>query len=320
MKSLVLKNSSYEHLEKAFGEWLDILGYCPQSVDHMPTIIREFLHYLEQQNCHQITQLKQIHYKAYFNHISSRGNQRRGGALSNNYVNKHIQAIEKFLEFLHHKGVQEIPASGIRQLKTQRAAISILSTEEIQELYKLTEQQSNTSTSEPDYKREAISARDRVILTVFYSCGLRRNEGANLLLNNINFDTRLLHVRKGKNYKERFVPFSKTNAKYLEEYIYDHRPNLVKSKQESSLFIAHNSGKKMTGGALYIRLKLLLQRSENTALQEKNIGLHSLRHSIATHLLQAGMELHKIQKFLGHSSLESTQIYTHLIKQENEHI
>jgi integrase/recombinase XerD len=63
MKNLILKNSSYEHLEKAFAEWLDILGYCPQSVDHMPTITREFFHFLESKNINQITALQQKHYK-----------------------------------------------------------------------------------------------------------------------------------------------------------------------------------------------------------------------------------------------------------------
>ena len=163
------------------------------------------------------------------------------------------------------------------------------------------------------------------MLTVYYSCGLRKNEGVHLELNDINLDTRILHVRKGKNYKERFVPLSKTSAQHLQDYIYDHRPVLLKEKTpgcrsssagtESRLFIGY-SGKPMQGQALYRRFKLLLLAVENPTLQQKELGLHSLRHSIATHLLQAGMTLQKIQRFLGHSSLESTQIYTHL-KEEN---
>jgi integrase/recombinase XerD len=124
-----------------------------------------------------------------------------------------------------------------------------------------------------------------------------------------------LHVKKGKNYKERFVPLNKTNAAYLQEWIYDYRSQIVKTKKEHRLFI-NIHGEPLTGGALYTRLKLLQQQSDNIALQQKNIGLHSLRHSIATHLLQAGMSLEKIAKFLGHNSLESTQIYTHLIESE----
>lgn len=313
MKFLVLKNSSYEHLEKAFAEWLDILGYCQMSTYNMPSIIREFLHFLEQQGCNQINGLRQEHYKSYFNYINSRGNQRRGGGLSNNYINKHIQALEKLYEFLVHKGVQNLPPITLRQLKLEKGNITVLTQEEIQQFYKATENENEY------YYQQAMNARDRAMLTVFYGCGLRRNEGVNLTIDDINFDTRIIHVRKGKNYKERFVPFSKTGANYLQEWIYDYRANLVKSQKEGALFIGR-IGNPMNGNSLYVRFKLLQQQIENPELQSKDIGLHTLRHSIATHLLQNGMELQKIQRFLGHSSLESTQIYTHLIEKENEQL
>lgn len=314
MKKLVLKNSSYQYLEKAFKEWLDVLGYCPESADHMPTIVREFLYHLEQNNINQITELTQKHYKHYFNYISSRPNLRRGGGLSNNYLNKHIQALEKFHEFLNHKGAQGIPPVSLRLLKLEKKDVTILTSEEIQELYNTTSKESET------IKQAALRSRDRVILTVFYACGLRRNEGVNVCVGDINFDTRILHVRKGKNYKERLVPFSNTSLHYLQEWVYDYRPLLAKSQKlgrskgrQDTLFIGIN-GTVMTGGSLYKRLKLLQLATDNPVLQKKDIGLHSLRHSIATHLLQNGMELQKIQRFLGHSSLESTQIYTHLIE------
>ena len=74
----------------------------------------------------------------------------------------------------------------------------------------------------------------------------------------------------------------------------------------------------MQGQSLFIRLKLLQQRSGNLNLLEKEIGLHTLRHSIATHLMAAGMRIESISKFLGHGSLESTQVYTHLAGLEEE--
>ena len=110
MKKLELKNPSYEYLEKAYREWLDILGYSAMSVYNLPHLVREFFHFLEQNGKSHITQLQTKDYQNYFHHISSRANQRRGGGLSNNYLNKHIQAIEKLIEFLNHKGTQNIPA------------------------------------------------------------------------------------------------------------------------------------------------------------------------------------------------------------------
>lgn len=306
MKKLVLKNPSYEYLEKAYREWLDILGYCKESTDHMPAIVREFLHYLERQGRTQINQLTPKDYKGYFNHISSRSNLRRGGGLSNNYLNKHIQSLEKFYEFLIHKGTQGVPPVTLRQLKLETRDITVLTEEEIKQLYKATGRGTAAN-----HFTEALGSRDRAMLTVFYGCGLRRNEGVHLTVDDINFDRRILHVRKGKNYKERFVPFNKNASKMLQEWIYDHRPGLVKSPKEGSLFIGR-VGNPMKGSSLYVRLKLLQLSTESIELQQKELGLHTLRHSIATHLLTNGMELQKIQRFLGHSSLESTQIYTHL--------
>lgn len=311
MKNLVLKNISYEHLEKAFAEWLDILGYCQMSTYNMPNIIREFLHFLETNNINQIKALQQNHYKEYFNYISSRSNQRRGGGLSNNYLNKHIQALEKFYEFLNHKGVQNLPPVTLKQLKLDKRNITVLTAEEIQQFYKATLRQTQGRL------KEIFNARDRAMLTIFYGCGLRRNEGVNLTIDDINFDTRIIHVRKGKNYKERLVPFSKTGSQYLQEWIYDFRILLTKNNKNASLFISY-TGKPMSGNSLYKRLKLLQLEIDNPELQNKEIGLHTLRHSIATHLLQNGMSLQKIQRFLGHSSLDSTQIYTHLLEKEDE--
>ncbi|MEQ9006631.1 MAG: tyrosine-type recombinase/integrase, partial [Ekhidna sp.] len=149
---------------------------------------------------------------------------------------------------------------------------------------------------------------------------LRRSEGVALDVVDVNFDRSVLHVRKGKNYKERFVPVSKTNLKYLSDYIYDHRPELLKGSKSDALFIGSNTIKRMQGQSLFVRLKRLQYYTGNVDLIEKEIGLHTLRHSIATHLLKAGMKLESISRFLGHGSLESTQIYTHItgIRQERE--
>jgi integrase/recombinase XerD len=310
MRSLTLQNSSYEYLEIAFKEWLSVLGYCEKSAYTMPAIVREFLHHLENKQCKHIKHLQHEHIKSYYQYIISRGNQRRGGGLSNNYVNKHLQAIQKFLEFLYQKGVEGLPAMSIKQLKLDKSEITILTPEEIQLLYKVTQREAETP------QQEAFQSRDRAILTIYYGCGLRRNEGVHLSINDINLDTRTIQVRKGKNYSQRLVPIGKVGVKYLQEYIYDYRPFLLKDKTEDALIISYR-GKSMTGGALYNRIKLLQLQSGDIDLQQKNITLHNLRHSIATHLLGAGMELKRISRFLGHSSLESTQIYTHLTGREN---
>lgn len=311
MLKLVLKNKHFAYLEKGFKEWLDVLGYSTGTIYTMPAIVREFLHYMEQQNVQNITQLQHQHIQKYYDHICTRPNQRRGGGLSNNYTNKHLEALTKFLEYLHHKGLHNLPSINIQREKIHHKEVEILSIEEIKNLFALCNRETNSE------REQYLQARDRALLVIYYSCGLRRNEGVNVSVDDINFDTRILHVKKGKNYKERFVPLNKTNAEYLKIWVYDYRSKTVKSGTEHRLFV-NFYGLPMISGTLYARLKLLQLQSEDTTLQQKTIGLHTLRHSIATHLLQAGMSLEKIAHFLGHSSLESTQIYTHIVEKINQ--
>lgn len=312
MKQLILQQVHYQYLEKSFAEWLDILGYAPSTVYMLPIHLREFFFYLEQQGINHLQQIEQEHIKSYYYQLKHRSNQRNGGALSNNTLNKHHQTLTKFSEYLSKHQQTPLPLTGTRRETTDTKAITILTTSEIKALYTATNHHPETGVR----KYEAIAARDRAMLTIFYSCGIRRNEGYHLNLTDINFDRKLVHIRKGKNYKERFIPFNKSNSQILQEYIYDHRPQFYASKSTDALFISVK-GQRMNAQSMAIRLKLLAYRSDEISLQQKNVTLHNLRHSIATHLLQAGMPLEKISKFLGHSSLESTQVYTHLMEKES---
>jgi len=317
MKKLILKNESFQYIEKSFREWLDILGYAESTVYNLPNHIRELLYYLEQNNINSITQLDNQIIKDHYNNVKLRSNDRKGGALSNGSLNKHLQALYKFTEYLRQSGRMLLPKLTIDWETDDTKHIETLTIKEIQQLYKATRlYPKNIKYTKPQYFFEAIALRDCAMLTVFYGCGLRRNEGYHLTLDDINFDKQILHVRKGKANKERLVPINKTNLKYLQDYIYDGRTLLLKDKRESALFI-NERGSQLTAQSMSIRLKILQQRTEDITLQEKNVRLHVLRHSIATHLLSNGMPLENISRFLGHNSLESTQVYTHLVNQED---
>jgi len=308
MKTLHLKSDHYQYLEKSFKEWLYVLGYAQGTIYNLPLHVRELFFYLEQNNINHITELDNELIKSHYNNLKLRSNIRRGGALSKASLNKHIQAFYKFTEYLRQSGRLLLPMLDLEWESDDTAEIEVLSQEEVQLLYKATfGYYLNT-------KLEVLGARDRAILTVFYGCGLRRNEGYHLDLSDIDLDRRILHVRKGKANKERFVPFNKTNAKYLQEYIYDSRTILNKDKTNNAFFISQKN-RRMKAQSMSIRLKLLQQRTEDIQLQQKTVRLHVMRHSIATHLLQNGMPLGKISRFLGHTSLESTQIYTHLVEE-----
>lgn len=311
MKNLSLNNPHFEFIERSFREWLDILGYSHHSIYNLPNHIRELLYYLEQNGIHHIKQLEVNHIREFYQQLKYRSNKRKSGGLSNAYLNKFLQALYKFADYLRQSGKILLPALCIDWEADDSEEITVLTTTEIKQLYKATENYNVGTELEP------FNARDRAMLTIFYGCGLRRNEGYHLNLTDINFDRRILRVRKGKNYKERLVPFNKTNAEYLQEYVYDWRPLIVTDKRNDAFFISQR-GTRMDTQSMSLRLKLLQQRTDDITLQQKNVRLHVLRHSIATHLLQNGMDLEKIARFLGHSSLESTQIYTHLIHTDEE--
>ena len=317
MKKLALSNESFRYLEKSFTEWLDVQGYAESTVYRLPPHVRELLHHLEQEGIRNIKELTTKQIETYYQKLKERSNQRRGGSLSSGHLNKHIQALRKFTEYLRKVGRLEIPEPRLENEETEHRII-FLTVDEINLLFKSTYQQPEKKPNTTDSVIEAIQARDRAMLAIFYGCGLRRNEGVCLDVGDINFDRSILHVRKGKNYKERFVPVSKTNLKYLTEYIYDHRPELLKGSKNEAIFISYQHNRRMQGQSLSIRLKILQHQTGDLDIQEKEIGLHTLRHSIATHLLQAGMKLESISRFLGHGSLESTQIYTHVAGVEQE--
>lgn len=318
MKSLPLKNPSYRFLEQSFKEWLDIQGFAASTVYNLPTHIRELLHYLEHQDINQITELEVKHIYAHYEKLKERSRINRGGGLSNGHLNKHIQALRKFTSYLRKVGRIQLPALKLDN-EEENYRVMFLTEREIQRLFEASYLPS------PDHKRknpeqqEAFKSRDRAMLAIYYGCGLRRNEGVQLNLSDVNFDRSILHVRAGKNYKERFVPINKSSLNHLKEYIYDHRHVLVRSSSIDALFLSQR-GFRMNGQSLLLRLKQLQQHTGNLILLEKEIGLHTLRHSIATHLMAAGMKIDSISRFLGHSTLESTQIYTHLagLKEEKE--
>jgi integrase/recombinase XerD len=304
MKQLNLKNQSYIEILKSFENWLDILGFSPTTIYNLPNHLKEFFHYLETNNIHKINEISTQNGKDYYEYLKSRDNTRKGGSLSHAYLNKHQQALFKFNDYLKAHNAKSLNIHLKREEQNQRDSLQILTQEEIKELFKAT----NYS-----HSQERIAKRDKVILVLLYSAGLRRNEVINLEIKDILFDKERIHVRKCKNYKERYVPINDYNLKIIEEYIYDYRPRFKDYKQTEYLLINYR-GTPLLGKSLCNRLTAIVKAANNQQLIAKNITPHILRHSIATHLLEKGAKIETISQFLGHTSLESTQIYTHLLE------
>ena len=304
MKKLKLKTDTYRILIANYKEWLDILGYAESTVYCLPNHLQEFFYYLEQHHIRNINHITTEIVSRYYRYLQERSNQRRNGALSKSYLNKHQQALKKFKEYLknhHHRGIT-VPLKSEQEPTEEKR--NILTQSEIKELFTATAY-SNT--------KSHLRCRDKAMLVILYSCGLRRNEAVNLDIGDIYFEKQRIFVRKGKNYKERFVPINRKNVEILEDYIYEARPQFKDSHLHEALFI-NKFGTRMQGASFANRLQAIVKASENKTIAEKQITPHTLRHSIATHLLQHNVKLENIKTFLGHTSLESTQIYAHILK------
>ena len=317
MKRLPVTAPPYQYIEKSFKEWLEALGYSWQGVYYMPIQIRGLLNWLEKQNKAQLTDITTEAIKEYYyNELKQRKNlMRDAGTLSNKHLNKNLQALRKFTEYLRQTGKLQIALLNIKQEQTIDNKPTVLTEAEIMQLFKATETvPEKMKHAKPKEFYEMLNCRDKAMLSIFYGCGLRRNEGYHLNITDIHLESAVVHVRKGKGYKERFVPVSKKGMENITAYLYDARPLMIRDNKEEAFFLNHN-GKRLGGQMLMLCLQSLARRTSNSELQQKEIGLHTLRHSIATHLLANGMSLESIRDFLGHSSLESTQIYTHLINE-----
>jgi integrase/recombinase XerD len=173
MKHLIIKSENYTYILKSFGEWLDILGYASHTIYGMPNCIKEFLYYLEKNNITTLSPfggagggLFNTHIKAHYRELKQRANQRRGGALSNGSLNKHIQALQKFSDYLRQSGKLQLPKLYIQTEEDNHEIKHVLTQEEIGQIYKACDLYPETKYNMAHWMYEALSIRDKAMLTV----------------------------------------------------------------------------------------------------------------------------------------------------------
>ena len=167
----------------------------------------------------------------------------------------------------------------------------------IQEVEKLLEAPSSSS---------LFGQRDRAMLELLYSCGLRVSELINLSYHNINLKEEFIRIH-GKGNKERVLPMGEMAIDYLMKYETNARPILLKNGQSDSYFLSNRGSAMSRQNFFYI-----IKAYANQVGIDKPLSPHSLRHAFATHLVQKGADLRSVQLMLGHSDISSTQLYTHI--------
>jgi site-specific recombinase XerD len=281
-----MKNKYYLQLLEGFTEWLTRLNYAKESVRGRSRQLRIFLEWIEDKGINELQDITQNDVEAYNESLHKR-------PIRSRTIEGYISVLKLVNEYLENYGEAPIIKTRLTVTKEAKRERTILSKAEINQLYEACE-------------NDPWGLRDRIIIAIYYGCGVRCTEGTRLELRDIDFSNDLLHVRKGKNYRERYVPISEGVKKELLQWVNDGQTWFAGEK--TNILIPNSRGKTTQSGPLNKRLKLLCEK----ASINKKITLHCLRHSIATHLLESGMDLEMIGQFLGHVGLEATQVYTRI--------
>ena len=287
--------TNYARLLESYHEWLKALNYEKKNSVCGVKRIQDFTNWLGKKEITNLEQINKTHIENYFEELDRRINPRTGTAISIHSLKGYSRELRRFSRYLRETGQANLEIN-IKKEAPKNLSIKemIFSQGEIKKLYETCED-------------TLLGIRDRAMLSVYYGCGLRRTEGVMLEITDVQFSRGMLHVRKGKNYKERYVPMIGRVVSDLVEYSMLSRPGLARESGSNRFFIS------MQGLALGPQsVNISFNHLKVKAGIEKSGSIHGLRHSIATHLLQKGMSLEQIARFLGHNCLESTQIYTHI--------
>ena len=279
-----------------FTIYLKEIGYSKSSQYMLPHCISEFLSFLKNR---EITQITEMDIYNFYDYLQERPLKRRIGVLSESMKRHYIFSLNVFFSWLEQ--TEQLNVNPMSNISFQRKAINTrepLSQYQIKQLFEACE-----------------NHKERAILHLFYSCGLRRAEAQTLKLADIHLKESTLYVRSGKGAKRRAVPMNQKVVEAFENYILLERFN----PNNLDAFVLNIKGLSMSGNSFNLALKNIASKAEiilNSSFSILNFSLHHLRHSIATHLLENGLKIEYVRDFLGHKHLDSTQIYAK-INQKN---
>ena len=278
-----------------FCEYLKSLNYSKRTIKgHIPHI-KHFINFLQSE--YEITDIKKTtrehaaKYQSYLLTVETRFKSVMHARTQSAY----LSSLKIFFSFMiYYDYVLFDPFNFIELPKTDKSLPRNI----------LTEKEVNALLMQPDI--ETLQGyRDRVIMEILYSTAIRSGELMKLNVHDVNINQLTLFIRLGKHSKDRIVPLTESAAEYLEGYMLNIRKKLLQTNKTDAL-ILRNSGKRIDEDTL---LRIIRNYAEKAGIR-KHIGCHTFRHTCATHLLKNGVNIRYIQVLLGHSSLETTQIYT----------
>lgn len=269
------------------------MGYAESTVKKNTGMVNDFFEWLQSNKVTGITQIKQRHIEQFKTHLETRKNRNLGHlALSSSYIFSYINAIKLFNQYLQLIEEPPFMTAAVDIWDWTKPEVIVLTREEIRKLYDATD-------------NSLLGYRDRAILSIYYGCGLRASEGLNLETKDLYYGKGLLYVKAGKTGRSRYVPMSEKVSNDLKGYEVYSRKQLV-ATGDKNLILNYSGRPYKTPSGIGVVIKKLADKAGIL----KRVYPHLLRHSIATHLLESGMEIEQIGLFLGHKSLRTTELYT----------
>lgn len=264
----------------------------PATADSYGRDLERFAAYLAEK---KITDFGQVDKAVMFDYITLlRSGKITRGKISDSSFSRMLSTLRSFYHYLiRYKGVKVNPTRGLRAPKLNRTIPEFLTFDQMMTLF------DSFDLNDP------AALRNRAILETMYACGLRVSEVCSLTLAELDLNERILTVT-GKGDKQRIVPFYKRLRTLLTRYLRDSRALYL--KEEHGFVFVSQRGAPITPRAVQL---ILAQAGQDAGLNQP-LHPHILRHSFATHLLDNGVDLRTVQELLGHSSLSTTQIYTHV--------
>ena len=289
---LSLASLSLDHLV-----WLEVRGYSERTVQTRRLHLSLFLHWCLDRGLESPSAVTLTILERYQRHLFHRKKPDGTTALSLKTQRGQLTTVQQLFKWLtRQKYILSNPASELELPRVEKRLPRVV----------LTANQVEQVMNVPDLSCP-VGLRDRAILEVFYSTGIRRAELIHLELDDIVEERGLLLVREGKGKKDRMVPIGERALSWLRKYMDDVRPSLVCSLSGKRLFLTEY-GEPLLPKHLSHRVRSHIRKAE--------IGLsgscHIFRHSMATLMLENGADIRFIQRMLGHASLESTEVYTHV--------
>lgn len=227
-------------------------------------------------------------------------------------MNRHVSSLKEFYQWLVLSGLcQANPASLLQGAKQRRSLPRALSHHEMQALLSVYADSGPASNLPSE-----VRLRNQALIEFLYACGARVSEASGLLANNVDYAQSLVKVQ-GKGSKERLIPLHATACAVLRSYYQQARPVLLNGKTSSYFFVSTRGNAMDTNS-----IRRVFKQALRLAGLDERLSPHAVRHTFATDLLSGGADLRSVQEMLGHSSLSTTQIYTHLTPEhlKSEHM